>query len=154
MQNTQRLKRELAKITAKPPPGISLHQKDDKIQNLQAIILGPENTPYENGTFNLEITIPDNYPFCPPSIKFQTKIYHPNIDDSGRICLDLMKMPPQGSWKPTMGIEGLLIAIRMLLESPNSEDPLMIEIAEEYRNNVEQFRRKAKLFTEKYAQVY
>lgn len=77
--------------------------------------------------------VPDAYPIMPPSIKFLTKVYHPNIDDSGRICLDLIKMPPKGSWRPTIGIEALLIAVRMLLESPNAEDPLMVDIAQEYQ---------------------
>ncbi|XP_031327560.1 ubiquitin-conjugating enzyme E2 T-like isoform X2 [Photinus pyralis] len=136
MQKQQRLLREIAKIAQSPPKGS---------------IIGPENTPYYKGTFNLEILIPENYPFSPPSIKFLTKVYHPNIDDSGRICLDLIKMPPKGNWKPTIGLEGLLIAIKMLLENPNPDDPLMMEIAEEFKNNKSEFERKARTCTEDYA---
>lgn len=152
MQKDQRIKRELAKLNLKPPPGISISQKGDSLCELEAVILGPENTPYENGTFHLDIIIPDNYPFSPPSIKFTTKVYHPNIDDTGRICMDLIKMPPRGGWKPTISIEGLLIAVRMLLQNPNPDDPLMIEVAEEYRHCRKVFEEKAKNFTIQYAQ--
>lgn len=147
----QRLSRELSKISDSPPVGISITPKEDKLNVLQAQIVGPDDSPYQNGLFKLEILIPDKYPFTPPSIKFLTKVYHPNIDDNGRICLDLIKMPPKGCWRPTIGLEGLLIAVRMLLENPNPEDPLMADIAEEYKNVKSEFLRKAKLYTEKYA---
>lgn len=151
MQRDQRLKRELSKMNIKPPSGISVSQKDDKINFLQAAILGPDDTPYKNGTFHVEISIPDNYPFSPPSMRFLTKIYHPNIDDNGRICLDLIKMPPKGSWKPSISLEGLLIAVRMLLQYPNPDDPLMADIAEEFKNNKSEYERKAQEYTNKYA---
>ncbi|KAF7270576.1 hypothetical protein GWI33_016467 [Rhynchophorus ferrugineus] len=152
MQRQARLGRELSKIASTDSKGICAFGKNDNLTVLEAQITGPENTPYENGIFKLEIIVPKRYPFVPPCVKFTTKIYHPNIDDSGRICLDLLKMPPKGSWKPTLGIEALLIAIRMLLETPNPDDPLMVEIADEYRRNNKDFVKKAKEYTEKYAQ--
>lgn len=145
----QRISRELSKITNNPPPGICVFPTD-KQNVIEARIAGPPDTPYAEGVFNLEILIPEKYPFAPPSIRFVTKVYHPNIDDNGRICLDLIKMPPSGNWKPTIGLEGLLIAIRSLLESPNPDDPLMADIAEEYKNFKEEFTRKAKHFTNQY----
>ena len=60
---------------------------------------------YQKGISDYIITlhhllIVGRYPFEPPKVHFLTRIYHPNIDDKGRICLDVLKMPPQGSWKP------------------------------------------------------
>lgn len=78
----------------------------------------------------------DNYPFNPPNVRFLTKVYHPNIDSGGRICLDLLKAPPKGTWSPGLTIEGLLVAIQMLLGSPNADDPLMADIAEEFKRLV------------------
>ncbi|XP_023030199.1 ubiquitin-conjugating enzyme E2 T [Leptinotarsa decemlineata] len=146
-----RLTRELEKMTNSPPRGICVFQKNDKLQHLEVKLTGPEDSPYKKGIFTLEIVIPEKYPFTPPSIKFITKIYHPNIDDNGRICLDLIKMPPSGNWKPTIGLEGLLIAIRMLLQYPNPEDPLMADIAEEFKNYNDEYVKKAEMMTAKYA---
>lgn len=146
----QRISRELSKITKNPPPGICVFQTE-KLNLIEAKITGPPQTPYADGVFTLEILIPVKYPFSPPSIKFLTKLYHPNIDDNGRICLDLLKMPPSGNWKPTIGLEGLLIAIRSLLENPNPDDPLMADIAEEFKNYKEEFTRKARHMTNQYA---
>lgn len=146
-----RIQRELDKIHRNPPPGISVTPKNDDIRNLEATILGPENTPYEEGTFYAQVTLPPNYPFAPPSIKFSTRVYHPNIDDQGRICLDLLKLPPKGTWNPTMTIEGLLIAVRMLLECPNPTDPLMGDIAQEYIRDRKVFEQNAKEHTKIYA---
>ncbi|CAH1110365.1 unnamed protein product [Psylliodes chrysocephalus] len=148
----QRLSRELTKMSKSPPQGICVFSKDDNLNHLEAKIAGPQDSPYQNGVFTLEIIVPEKYPFAPPSITFTTKIYHPNIDENGRICLDLIKMPPAGNWKPTIGLEGLLTAIRMLLEYPNPDDPLMADIAEEFKNRNEDFLKKAKSSTEKYAQ--
>ncbi|XP_017773412.1 PREDICTED: ubiquitin-conjugating enzyme E2 T-like [Nicrophorus vespilloides] len=144
MQRNTRMARELKRLEEAPPPGISVSAKENKLNLLEAQILGPPDSPYANSLFNLEILIPDNYPFTPPSIKFLTKVYHPNIDDNGRICLDLIKMPPKGGWKPTIGIENLLIATRMLLENPNPNDPLMADIAAEFINDPKEFEKKAK----------
>lgn len=57
-------------------------------------ITGPEDSPYEEGRFELELSLPEHYPFEPPKVRFVTPIYHPNIDNTGIICLDLLKSPP------------------------------------------------------------
>ncbi|XP_046596256.1 ubiquitin-conjugating enzyme E2 T isoform X1 [Neodiprion lecontei] len=147
MQKASRLKRELAMMAENPPEGICCYPKNDKTDVLSANILGPRGSPYEGGLFQLEIEIPEIYPFEPPRMKFLTPVYHPNIDDAGRICMDLLKMPPKGGWKPTINIENLLTAIQLLLSYPNPDDPLMAEIAEEYRFNKVEFERKARKST-------
>ncbi|XP_060519280.1 ubiquitin-conjugating enzyme E2 T-like [Cylas formicarius] len=151
MQRQTRLARELSKIGNSDMKTICVFAKDENMNVLEAQIIGPENTPYEKGIFKLEIIIPEKYPFMPPSIRFITKVYHPNIDENGRICMDLIKMPPKGSWKPTIGLEGVLIAIRMLLETPNPDDPLIADIAEQYKRSIEDFVKKAKEYTIQYA---
>ena len=80
-----------------PPPGIACWAADggDRLDRLEARIIGPEDTPYVNGVFKLEISVPEQYPIQPPNVRFVTKIYHPNIDGEGRICLDLLKLPPK-----------------------------------------------------------
>ncbi|XP_044727384.1 ubiquitin-conjugating enzyme E2 T-like [Chrysoperla carnea] len=152
MQKFQRIKRELFRMNSTPTQGISCTPKDENtLDVLTAVIIGPQCTPYENGTFQLEIHIPDKYPFVPPMIKFVTPIYHPNIDNAGRICMDNLKMPPKGTWAPQIALENLLISIRLLMTNPNPDDPLMPDIAEEYKSSREQFESKAREYTKKYA---
>ena len=78
-----------------PPPGVVAWLVDGTTDRIQAHIQGPPDTPYEAGNFLLELTVPTRDPFEPPKARFVTPIYHPNIDDGGRICLDTLKMAPQ-----------------------------------------------------------
>ena len=82
MQKVARMKKEMQQFNCSPPPGISCWSKSESsaLDELEASMIGPQDTPYENGLFRLNIRIPDRYPFEPPQITFQTKIYHPNID--------------------------------------------------------------------------
>ncbi|CAK9822110.1 Ubiquitin-conjugating enzyme E2 T [Anthophora retusa] len=148
MQRSSRLKREIEQLNKTPIDGISCYSKSDNFENFIATIIGPNGSPYSGYVFQLSIDIPAQYPFEPPRIIFQTPIYHPNIDNKGRICMDLLNMPPKGSWKPTIGLKNLLDAVQCLLGNPNPDDPLMADIAQEYKFNKQEFERKAKKFME------
>uniref|UniRef100_T1IND6 Ubiquitin-conjugating enzyme E2 T n=1 Tax=Strigamia maritima TaxID=126957 RepID=T1IND6_STRMM len=127
-QQISRIQNEIKMLQNDPPPGISCWLKDDEYSQLEANVLGPMQTPYENGVFKLEIKIPNKYPFAPPIIQFITPIYHPNIDHTGRICLDLLKMPPQGGWKPSLNLMSILKSIQLLMSLPNPHDPLRADV--------------------------
>jgi ubiquitin-conjugating enzyme E2 T len=93
---TLRLKKEIDMLTRNPSPGVSAWVVDeDDMTHLEASIIGPEDSPYREGVYNLSLHIPDRYPFEPPRVRFLTPIYHPNIDSEGRICLDTLKTQPQ-----------------------------------------------------------
>jgi ubiquitin-conjugating enzyme E2 D/E len=115
--------------------------------NWQATIIGPDETPYEGGVFSLKIAFPADYPFKPPKITFETKIYHPNINASGGICLDILK----DQWSPALNTTKVLLSICSLMADPNPNDPLVPEIARLYKSNKDEFNRIAKEHTEKYA---
>lgn len=126
--------------------GFSCYPKSDSLDSLVATIDGPESSAYSGHVLKLSIDISENYPFEPPRVTFQTPIYHPNIDNKGRICLDLLNMPPKGRWRPTFSLQNLLHALRDLLANPNADDPLMADIAQEYKMNRQEFERKARKF--------
>ncbi|AWP09736.1 putative ubiquitin-conjugating enzyme E2 T isoform 2 [Scophthalmus maximus] len=128
MQRTSRLKRELQMLSTEPPPGITCWQTEERMDELRAQIVGGTGTPYEGGLFSLEIKVPERYPFEPPKMRFLTPIYHPNIDNSGRICHDALKLPPKGAWKPSLNISTVLSSIQLLMAEPNPDDPLMADI--------------------------
>nr|KAF6395679.1 ubiquitin conjugating enzyme E2 T [Rousettus aegyptiacus] len=127
MQRASRLRRELQLLATEPPPGITCWQ-DAHTDDLRAQILGGADTPYEKGVFKLEVVIPERYPFEPPQIRFLTPIYHPNIDSAGRICLDILKLPPKGAWRPSLSIATVLTSIQLLMSEPNPDDPLVADV--------------------------
>lgn len=151
MQRASRLKRELQMLSTEPPPGITCWQTEEKIDDLRAQIVGGTETPYEGGLFSLEIKVPERYPFEPPKIRFLTPIYHPNIDTSGRICHDALKLPPKGAWKPSLNISTVLTSIQLLMAEPNPDDPLMADISSEFKYNKQLFTEKAKKWTQEHA---
>ena len=118
---------------------------------LSAEIVGPSDTPYADGIFKLSINLPERYPINPPIVRFITKIYHPNIDPSGRICLDTLKTRPTGSWTPAVSLSVLLLTIQNLITCPNPDDGLMPNITKHYREDIEGFQKMAREYTLKYA---
>ncbi|CAB3229310.1 unnamed protein product [Arctia plantaginis] len=149
-----RIAKEVKNFETKPPWGIVCHPcEEDTYDVLNFSLQGPKGSPYENGSFKLTVTIPEKYPFEPPLVKFITPVYHPNIDKGGRICMDMLKMPPKGCWLPTITLETLLVSLQTLLANPNPDDPLMMDIAYENKYNIDQFRENARKHTEKYAKL-
>ncbi len=143
-----RISKELVFINKDPPANCSAGPKDDgNIFVWEASILGPTETPYEGGIYKLSIRFPENYPFKPPKISFITKIYHPNINKSGGICLDILK----GQWSPALTISKVLLSICSLLTDPNPDDPLEPGIAKLYKRDREKYNRKAREWAERYA---
>lgn len=151
----RRMKRELEMLSKGVSPGVAAWPRNEgeRVDLLDAEITGAAETPYEGGVFRLEVQVPREYPLKPPRVRFLTKIYHPNIDSQGRICLDTLNMPPKGAWKPALNIATLLTTIQALMSAPNPDDGLMADITDEYRRNPAQFRRTAIQWTARYARV-
>ena len=145
---SKRISRELQDIQSEPPANCSAGPEKDDLFKWTATIMGPEDTPYNGGVFFLEIDFPSNYPFKPPKIKFNTTIYHPNINSSGGICLDILK----DNWSPALTISKVLLSICSLLNDPNPDDPLVPDIAEQYVKNRAAYDITAREWTLRFAQ--
>jgi len=110
---------------------------------------GPQSTPYMGGTFIIDIDIPKDYPYTPPKMKFETKIWHPNISSqTGAICLDILGK----EWSPALTIRTALLSIQALLSAPEPSDPQDAEVANMYKTDRETFNRTARYWTETFAQ--
>jgi len=149
MTDIKRLKKELDEMQKDDTPNLSAGPINDNLFEWEAVILGPIGTPYEGGIFNLNISIPSNYPFKPPIVIFKTKIYHPNINITGNICLDILK----NQWSPALTISKILLSICSLLSDPNPNDPLVPEIANILKVNPELYFKTAKEWTNIYASL-
>jgi ubiquitin-conjugating enzyme E2 D/E len=147
MSDLNRLTKELADLKKNSIPNVSAGPVKDDLFEWSAVILGPEKTPYEGGIFYLDIHVPLNYPFKPPLINFKTKIYHPNINGAGNICLDILK----SQWSPALTIGKILLSICSLLSDPNPSDPLVPDIANQLKNNPDIYIKTAKEWTLTYA---
>ena len=120
---------------------------DNNIWHLLGGIEGPPDTPYEGGVFWLSIRIPQDFPFKPPQVRLLTRIYHPNIDRLGNICLDVLG----DQWFPGFTFSKLLLSILSILDDPGLEDPLVPEIAEAYLRDPDLYRENARKYTIQYA---
>ncbi|CAO3610181.1 unnamed protein product [Mucor hiemalis] len=113
-------------------------------------INGPRETPYEGGTFLLEIKLHENHPFNPPNIKFITKVFHPNVSSqTGAICLDVLK----SNWSPAMTLRLSLMSIQALLDAPDASSPQDYEVAKVYTSDRKRFNEQAKAWTTNFANV-
>lgn len=82
----------------------------------QAVIFGPDDTPWEGGTFKLFLEFSEEYPNKAPMVKFVSKLFHPNVYADGKICLDIL----QNQWSPIYDIAAILTSIQSLLSDPNT----------------------------------
>ncbi|XP_041363244.1 ubiquitin-conjugating enzyme E2-17 kDa-like [Gigantopelta aegis] len=145
----KRITKELLDLKKDPPAGCSAGPVDSAkdMFHWQACIQGPQDSPYSGGTFFLNVHFPTDYPFKPPKVSFATKIYHPNINSNGSICLDILR----SQWSPALTVQKVLLSIASLLTDPNPDDPLVPEIAKIYKQDREKYNKLAAEWTRKYA---
>ena len=149
--NLRRLEIELEEITNEPPPNIIAYLKSgDNLQKWEASIQGPPDSPYEGGTFCLDISFPSGYPLVPPKITFTTPIYHCNISSEGSIGLDILGT----NWSPALNISKMLLSIQSLLTECNPDESHVPEIADQYINNREEHDRICREWTKIFSLDY
>eukprot|EP00590_Aulacoseira_subarctica_P012374 CAMPEP_0172423262 /NCGR_PEP_ID=MMETSP1064-20121228/14651_1 /TAXON_ID=202472 /ORGANISM="Aulacoseira subarctica , Strain CCAP 1002/5" /LENGTH=162 /DNA_ID=CAMNT_0013164529 /DNA_START=50 /DNA_END=538 /DNA_ORIENTATION=- len=146
-QLPRRIVKETQRILAEPVTGISATPYADNLRYFAVAIEGPSDSPYERGVFQLELFLPVDYPMAPPKVRFLTKIYHPNVDKLGRICLDILK----DKWSPALQIRTVLLSIQALMSAPNPDDPLDNSVAELWKTNEKEALQRAKEFTQTFA---
>ncbi|XP_044505810.1 ubiquitin-conjugating enzyme E2 13-like isoform X3 [Mangifera indica] len=105
----------------------------------------------EGGFFNAIMSFPSNYPNSPPTVKFTTEIWHPNVYPDGRVCISILHPPgddPNGyelaseRWMPVHTVESIVLSIISMLSSPNDESPANVEAAKEWRESRDDFKKK------------
>jgi len=144
---TKRIVKESTRLQQEPVPGIQAIVDEYNPRYFKVVIDGPSDSPYEGGKFKVELFLPDEYPMAPPKVRFMTKLYHPNIDKLGRVCLDILKE----KWSPALQIRTVLLSIQALLSAPNPDDFLDADVAEKWKSDEHGAKAKAREWTLQYA---
>lgn len=144
----RRIQKELQDLQRDPPGNCCAGPVDESnLFQWTGTIMGPEDSPYHGGVYFLNIQFPSDYPFKPPKLTFTTRIYHPNINSNGSICLDILK----DQWSPALTISKVLLSIGALLTDANPDDPLVPEIAHVYKTDRARYDATAREWTQRYA---
>ncbi|KAI0519153.1 hypothetical protein KFK09_006594 [Dendrobium nobile] len=144
----RRIQRELNILQKDPPASFLFYHVAEDVFHWKITIFGPEDSPYVDGVFDLDVKIPEDYPYSPPKIIFETKIFHPNINkDDGTIYPDIVKE----LWTASRRISDMIESIIKLLTEPRLDDPLEREIADMYKNNRAEYDTVARLWVERHA---
>uniref|UniRef100_A0AAZ1Y2Q6 E2 ubiquitin-conjugating enzyme n=1 Tax=Oreochromis aureus TaxID=47969 RepID=A0AAZ1Y2Q6_OREAU len=176
----KRIQKELNDLQRDPPASCSAGPVGEDMFHWQATITGPNDSPYHGGVFFLSVHFPTDYPFKPPKVAFTTKIYHPNINSNGSICLDILRsqwspaltvskercppvcqgflgrlkhmlLPSHSSVPATLCSSQILLSICSLLCDPNPDDPLVPDIAHIYKSDRQKYNKIAREWTQRYA---
>jgi len=143
----RRILKETEKLMQDPSPGISAAPFVDNLRYFNVTITGPSQSAYDGGIFKLELFLTAGYPMEPPKVRFLTKLYHPNVDKIGRICLDILK----DKWSPALQIRTVLLSIQALLSAPNPDDPLANDVADHWKRDLQGALKEAQRWTRMYA---
>ncbi|KAK9478761.1 ubiquitin-conjugating enzyme/RWD-like protein [Lipomyces japonicus] len=121
---------------------------DDDMFHWAGTVLGPDSTPYEGGSFKVDIEVPVNYPLAPPRLRFTTRTCHPNVSfQTGEICLDVLDT----QWTAAWTIHATCLAVQALLSSPEPASPLNIDAANVLRHDPVAYDGLVRYYVHKYA---
>jgi len=140
----RRLMRDFKRLQEDPPAGVSGAPGENNILLWNAVIFGPHDTPFEDGTFKLTMEFSEEYPNKPPTVKFLSKMFHPNIYADGGICLDIL----QNRWSPTYDVSAILTSIQSLLSDPNPNSPANSMAAQLFKENRREYEKRVKACVE------
>ncbi|KAJ5197757.1 NEDD8 conjugating enzyme [Penicillium cinerascens] len=133
-----RVQRDLQELTLGNTMKMSFPNPDD-ILNF-TLTIEPDEGMYKGGVFNFSFSVNQNFPHDPPKVKCTQKIYHPNIDLEGNVCLNILRE----DWKPVLNLNAVIVGMQFLFLEPNASDPLNKEAAEDLRTNREGFKRNVR----------
>ncbi|OXV07133.1 hypothetical protein Egran_05101 [Elaphomyces granulatus] len=143
LHRARRIAKEIADIHGDPHSQVTAEPLGggDDLTHLRGSFHGPPGTPYEGGTYLVDIKIPNEYPFRPPNMRFETKVWHPNVSSqTGAICLDTLST----AWSPVLTIKSALLSLQSLLSTPEPKDPQDAEVANMLLRNPKEFERVAR----------
>lgn len=143
---------QLKELRIHPIDGFSAGLREDSNPFLwDAVLMGPSGTPYEGGMFKASLEFTQEYPNMPPTMKFQSTMWHPNVYSDGRVCISILHNPGDDAmgyesaaerWTPVHTVTTILLSVLSMLSTPNDESPANVEAAIQWRNDIKGYNRK------------
>ena len=141
-----RLAKDISELTLGPTVQIQFPDGKDNLLHF-VVTVKPDEGYYKGGKFVFSFNVPGVYPHEPPKVKCTQKVYHPNLDYDGNVCLNILRE----DWKPVLSISSCIYGLVHLFMDPNPDDPLVPEIARVYKTDRQAYDNTAKEWTQKYA---
>jgi len=132
-----RLMTELSGLDLSAVPGVEISHPDKRNQKVFDVIVVPQDGLWKGAKFKFVVKTPNGYPHDPPAVSCDTRVYHPNIDLQGKVCLNILR----AEWNPCLGIQHVLMGLMTLFLEPNADDPLNKEAADLMVNDKKKFEK-------------
>jgi ubiquitin-protein ligase len=159
-QASARLQKELKDLIKNPVGGFKVELSDDSdLFNWIIYIQGANGTMFEGGIFKTKMTFPPDYPNSPPTLKFLSDFWHPNVYPDGKVCISILHTPdpmnpmetPDECWRPIHTAESILVSVVSMLSDPNFSSPANVDASNDLRKAPEEYKKKVKKLCEKSA---
>ncbi|KAI9229492.1 MAG: ubiquitin conjugating enzyme [Piptocephalis tieghemiana] len=151
-QSSLLLRKQLKELSRHPVDGFSAGLVDDSdIYQWEILIMGPPDTLYEGGFFRARMNFPKEYPMAPPTLRFITPMWHPNVYADGNVCISILHPPGEDKWgyeeanerwSPVHTVETIMVSVISMLSGPNDESPANVEAAKEWREDYAAFKKR------------
>jgi len=152
------LKRELIQLMRDEDSGFSVGLEDDNdFFQWRVVFEGPPDSLYEGGIFSAILSFPSDFPNNPPEMRFETRMFHPNIYPDGRVCISILHPPgtdrfneqetAEERWRPILGVHSILISVVSMLVDPNLESPANIDAAVMMKQDMQGWKRQVRRLT-------
>jgi len=156
---TKLLANQLRGIMNEPVEGFTVELVDDtSLYNWRVYIEGPKDTCYEGGVFQLSLSFPKDYPMSPPTLRFVSDFWHPNVFPDGKVCMSILHPPgedamsgelPQERWLPTQSVTTIILSLLSLLNDPNCASPANVDASVEWRKDRPSYKKRCQQLLEK-----
>jgi ubiquitin-protein ligase len=151
-RNIKRIMIDYKEILNEPIERIHYIHDETNVLKGYAMIIGREDTPYEDGYYFFEFKFPENYPHKPPTIKFISKLFHPNVYPDGKLCISILHEGADTTnyeheserWRPVHNVHTIFISIISLLNDSNPDSAANIDAAKLFRENKKEYFLKIK----------
>jgi ubiquitin-protein ligase len=154
----KRIASDLKEIQKYPLEGVAVVPREDDMGRWSVFMEGPRGTPFEGGVYELELVFPKNYPEAPPTLRFVSQFWHPNVYREGPVCISMLHAAGDDQmsgesfdirWKPINSVSSVLNSVMLMLMEPNLSSPANVDASVEWRDDIAAFKTKAKVLAQR-----